>query len=117
MILLASIFYVIGNSKESALSAKQTRGVTHGLKLANVSLAVFLIALIFAGIGKGVLYTGEPYQVIMYNIRPFLLTFSIAGIALMIGIWAILWTAYRGLGSKLESNKRIETNSEILEVN
>jgi uncharacterized membrane protein len=82
-----------------------------------VSLAVFLIALICAGIGKGILYTGEPYQVIMYNIRPFLLTFTIAGIALMLGIWSILWTAYRGLGSQLESKKRIETNSEMLEVN
>ena len=117
MILLASIFYVIGSSKESTLNSKQTKGVTHGLKLTNVSLAVFLIALICAGIGKGILYTGEPYQVIMYNIRPFLLTFTIAGIALMLGIWSILWTAYRGLGSQLESKKRIETNSEMLEVN
>jgi hypothetical protein len=35
----------------------------------------------------------------------------------MLGIWSILWTAYRGLGSQLESKKRIETNSEMLEVN
>ena len=82
-----------------------------------MSLAGVLRALILDGIGKGMLYTGESYQVIMYKIRPFLITFTIDGIALRLGIWSILWTAYRGLGSQLERKKRIETNSEILEVN
>ena len=114
MILLASIFFVLNESKESRLTAKQSKGVKHGFWMTNISLAIFLIALIVAGIGKGVFYSGEPYQVIMYNIRPFLMTFTIAGVTLMLGIWAILWLAYRSMGKQIQQLK-IQSANEIIE--
>ena len=117
MILLASIFYVIGNFQHVNLTDKQKKAISHGLKLANVSLAVFLIALILAGVGKGVFYTGEPYQVIMYNIRPFLMTFTLAGIALMIGIWAILWHAFKSLGQEIVKNEEKQETKEAIKTN
>ena len=116
MILLASIFYVIGNCKHVELTDKQKKAVSHGLKLANVSLAVFLIALIIAGVGKGVFYTGEPYQVIMYNIRPFLMTFTLAGVTLMIGIWAILWFAFKSLSQEIAKNHESQEINEAVNI-
>jgi hypothetical protein len=116
MILLASIFYVIGNFKHVELTDKQKKAVSHGLKLANVSLAVFLIALIIAGVGKGVFYTGEPYQVIMYNIRPFLMTFTLAGVTLMIGIWAILWFAFKSLSQEIAKNHESQEINEAVNI-
>jgi hypothetical protein len=34
----------------------------------------------------------------MLGIRPFLVTFAISGLTLMIGLWIILWHYYRLLG-------------------
>jgi len=115
MILLASIFFALNESKESKLTAKQSKGLKHGFWMTNISLAIFLIALIMAGIGKGVFYSGEPYQVIMYNIRPFLMTFTIAGVTLMLGIWAILWLAYRSMGKQIRQQSEIQSQNAIIE--
>ena len=67
---------------------------------ANISLAVFFTALILAGLGRG-LYTGATFQDMMLQIRPFLLVFAVSGVTLMLGIWIVLWHAYRLTGEIL----------------
>lgn len=102
MILLASVFYVIREEVPQAVHAGCSRQVTIGFWAANVALAVFFVALILAGIGKGA-YSGGSFQEMMLGIRPFLLTFAVAGIAMMIGFWIILWHAYRLVGTVIQS--------------
>jgi cbb3-type cytochrome oxidase subunit 1 len=97
------------------LSKAQIKKVVHGFWIANISLAVFLIALILAGIGKGVLYTDMPFQAMMFNIRPFLVVFTLAGITLMLGLWIILWHAYQNIGvlhSSLSNTTQEDTIKE-----
>ena len=98
MILLSSLFYLINEAKVSQLDTRETKKVINGFWITNISLAVFLIALICAGLGKGIFYTDMPFQAMMFNIRPFLVTFTLAGIALMLGLWVILWQAFNKLG-------------------
>ena len=100
MILLASVFYVIREELPQHVHAGCSKQVTVGFWTANIALAVFFTALLFAGIGKGI-YDGVSFQEMMLTIRPFLLVFAVSGIALMIGIWIVLWNAFKLTGEIL----------------
>jgi nitric oxide reductase subunit B len=100
MILLASIFYVIREELPQRVHAGCTKQVQLGYWTANISLAVFFSALVLAGLGKG-LYTGGSFQDMMLQIRPFLLVFAVSGIGLMLGLWVVLWHAFRLTGEIL----------------
>ncbi|MDH3588559.1 MAG: cbb3-type cytochrome c oxidase subunit I [Gammaproteobacteria bacterium] len=97
MILLASVFYVIREELPQEVHAKCSTPITLGFWIANLSLAVFFSALILAGIGKG-LYDGPSFQEMMQTIRPFIMVFAVSGVSLMIGLWIVLWHAFRLLG-------------------
>ncbi len=97
MILLASIFYVIREVLPQEAHAGCSLQIKIGFWTANASLAVFFVALTLAGVGKGI-YSGVSFQEMMLTIRPFLVVFAISGVTLMIGIWIVLWHAFRLLG-------------------
>ena len=97
MILLSSIFYVIREELPQEVHVGCTKKVQFGYWTANLSLAVFFLALVAAGLGRG-LYDGPSFQDMMVQIRPALLVFAVSGISLMVGIWIVLWHAYRLTG-------------------
>jgi nitric oxide reductase subunit B len=97
MILLASIFYVIREELPSEVHAGCSKQLRIGFWTANISLGVFFAALVLAGVGKG-MYDGASFQEMMLGIRPFLFAFTISGVALMIGLWIVLWHGYRLIG-------------------
>ena len=100
MILLGSVFYVIREELPVDVHSGCSRQVQVGYWIANVSLAVFFTALILAGLGRG-LHDGESFQEMMVQIRPFLLLFTISGVTLMLGLWIVLWHAFRLAGEIL----------------
>ncbi|MCH8248547.1 MAG: cbb3-type cytochrome c oxidase subunit I [Proteobacteria bacterium] len=100
MILLASVFYVIREELPNEIHARCSSQLRTGFWLANISLAVFFVALILAGIGKGV-YDGTSFQEMMTGIRPFLFAFTLSGVTMMIGFWVILWHGFRLMGQIL----------------
>jgi len=102
MVLLASVFYVIRVELPQETHAKCSAPIRLGFWVANLSLAVFFSALILAGIGKG-LYDGASFQEMMQTIRPFMLVFAVSGVSLMIGLWIVLWHAFRLIGLVQES--------------
>ena len=53
-----------------------------------------------AGLGRG-LYDGASFQEMMLQIRPFMLLFAVSGVTLMLGIWIVLWHAFRLMGEVL----------------
>ncbi len=97
MILLSSIFFIIREELPQQIHSNCTGQVRFGYWLANGSLAVFFTALVIAGVVKGV-YPGPTFQETMLSIRPFLLTFVVSGVTLMIGLWIVLWHAFRLTG-------------------
>ena len=105
MILMSSVFYVIREELPQHVHAGCTKQVQFGFWTANISLAVFFGALVLAGLGKG-LYTGASFQDMMLQIRPFLVVFAVSGITLMLGIWIVLWHAYRLTGEILSPATR-----------
>jgi nitric oxide reductase subunit B len=103
MILLGSVFYVIREELPQSVHSNANRYLAIGYWTANVSLAVFFMALIAAGLGRG-LYEGPAFQDMMQSIRPAIMVFAISGIALMAGLWMVIWHAYRLLGLVLSRN-------------
>ena len=100
MILLSSIFYVIREELPERAHTACSNQVRIGYWTANISLAVFFTALVLAGFGRG-LYDGLSFQDMMMQIRPFLLVFAVSGVTLMVGLWIVLWHAYRLTGQVL----------------
>ena len=100
MILLASIFYVIREEVPESVHSRCSPQLRFGYWTANLSLGVFFVALILAGVGKG-FYDGTSFQEMMTNIRPFLIVFTISGVTLMLGMWIILWHGFRLIGQAM----------------
>ena len=102
MILLSSIYYVLREELPEQVRSDCGSQVTIGFWMANVSLGVFFVALMAAGVGK-FMFDGASFQEMMLSIRPFLIVFAVSGITLMLGLWIVLWHGFRLMGTILES--------------
>jgi nitric oxide reductase subunit B len=118
MILLSSLFYVIREELPENVHASCSKQVMTGFWITNVSLAIFFFALVMAGFGRG-LYEGASFQEMALQIRPFLVVFAISGIALMLGMWLVLWNAFRLLGKIISSanGEKIRGDGELSTAN
>ena len=72
--------------------------VDTGFWLANGSLAVFLAALLAAGLVKAA-YGGDSFADMMASIEPFLLLFAVSGVGLMVGLWLVVLPAMGRIGA------------------
>lgn len=88
MILLASVFFVIEQGFPGALSKRRGKIVNLGFWLANLSLFIFWIALIAAGLVRGT-SGGQSFFATSEAIRPYLLAFMAAGGGLVLGLWLV----------------------------
>lgn len=111
MILLASIFYVIREELPVSIHGSCSRPVRLGHWVTNASLAVFVAALIVAGLGKG-LHDGGSFQEMMRSIRPFLMIFVFSGVTLMLGLWIVLIHAIRLINLRLSPAKQAALAAE-----
>lgn len=92
MILIASLTFLLHEERAHSPAASR-RALSAGLVLGNVSLAVFWISLIVAGITKGVLTYASPtlpYREILNSITPALTVSALAGIALFAGMTLVV---------------------------
>ncbi len=90
MILLASIFFVLRPTDDQ--DKDRPRFVVIGYWITNLSLFVFFICLVIAGVVKAKLTIVDqlPHQLIMQEISPFLIGFGVAGLGLLVGLSLIL---------------------------
>lgn len=100
MILLGSIGYIC---KIDTASVKVKKAVTTGYNIAQVSLLIFWLCLVVAGLTKGyrsrVLHI-KDFQTMMTPIYPFLKLFAVAGIGLLAGMGMIIYNYLKQLYSK-----------------
>jgi nitric oxide reductase subunit B len=111
MILLSSVFYIIREELSAEVHGTCSKKVMTGFWIANISLAVFFVALLMAGFGRG-LYDGASFQEMATQIRPFLMVFVVSGVTLMIGIWIVLWNAFRLMGYIVSRESNEEAQPE-----
>jgi hypothetical protein len=112
MILLASVFLVIREECGERSYARCLTPVLSGYWLTNVSLLVFWIALIAAGVGKA-LYAGPSFQHMMQSIHPYLLAFVLAGVGLTVGLWMVAVPAFRLIGAVVVGAERPSDSDQM----
>lgn len=89
MLLLAAFGYILD---VDSLPARIRKWLQVAITVNTVSLAVFWVALIVAGLVKGYLMTDHPensFTVVMAAIRPYLEVFTAAGLGVMIALGMI----------------------------
>ncbi|MDA0678979.1 MAG: cbb3-type cytochrome c oxidase subunit I [Proteobacteria bacterium] len=111
MILLSSVFYIIREELSAEVHGVCSGQVRTGFWVSNISLAVFFVALLAAGFGRG-LYDGASFQDMATQIRPFMMVFVLSGVTLMLGIWLVLWNAFRLMGMIVSSATSEEVQPE-----
>lgn len=92
MLLLAVAYDILGNTCKSFDPYKKM--MNRGYWMANFSLLIFWLALITAGVikSKWQMSTPQsPFSTMMLQLRPYLITFVIAGTFLMSGILMIIY--------------------------
>ena len=115
MILLGSVYYVIREEAPMSTRAACSKQGSLGFWMSNISLLVFFGSLVLAGIGKG-LFEGGVFQQMMMDIRPYLMTFAISGVVLMLGLLILMFNAFRQLKTILRAasvDTRIELPSSL----
>lgn len=80
-----------------------------GLLLANSSLLIFWISLIVAGILKArwqVMETRTAFSLMMLQLRPVFIVFTLSGLALMIGLCMVVYSLLKNYKSAFPSEKQ-----------
>jgi len=88
MILLASVFFIV-NEKNQELTVRNKKVIASGFRLTQISLLLFWLSLIAAGMRKGYLSYYFPeitFNEMMLSVRNYLLVFAAAGVFLTTGI-------------------------------
>ncbi|MEK6615205.1 MAG: cbb3-type cytochrome c oxidase subunit I [Bacteroidota bacterium] len=92
MILLASAFFLIPDVTKNEFTIIQKRRIVIGFWMFNIFFTIFWIALISAGIEKGILTIEDKlsFQEIMMKINPILIVFAFSGVGILIGLFLII---------------------------
>ncbi|MBI4930356.1 MAG: cbb3-type cytochrome c oxidase subunit I [Bacteroidetes bacterium] len=92
MILLASAFFLITDVTKNEFTISQKKRISIGFWMFNIFFTIFWIALISAGIEKGILIIDDKlsFQEIMMKINPILIVFAFSGIGILIGLYLII---------------------------
>ncbi len=85
MILFASLFFIA--EQEGTLFESKKKRISTGFWIVNISLLVFWIALIGAGISKAVETLSQtPFSVMMQKLAPYFGAFTASGAGILLGI-------------------------------
>ena len=127
MILLASISFMFSERNLAAVGARK-KVIIWGNTITNLSLFVFLVCLISAGIIRGQMNFGEPvaFQTVLAAMNPYMFVFAISGVGILIGLLMISIPLLLTLGSKslyeyqgqdveMPSSPQTEGNSSTLQ--
>lgn len=106
MILLASLFYLSGKMY-SAIDFKKDKRVLAGFWITNISLFIFWISLLGAGIVKIVnKEKGEAFRNTLNELLIWFHAFSITGIGVLIGLTIVTIPLFTFFGKYLQKMKR-----------
>ncbi|MBL4753901.1 MAG: cbb3-type cytochrome c oxidase subunit I [Flavobacteriales bacterium] len=111
MILLASLFYVVGERKK----VPNKGVVASGFWIANISFFIFFVCLTIAGImkGFGVIEKQQTFHEVKETISPFIRLFAYSGLVMFVGFCMILIPAAKTLMSSVEPELAEESAVEL----
>jgi nitric oxide reductase subunit B len=107
MILLASCLFLIVDVTKREFNKTAKKSITVGFFLMNIFLAIFWLALIYAGAEKGKLIVQDKlsFQEIMQHVNPFLTIFALAGLGIFAGLLMIVLPSLMAIKKHLTETK------------
>ncbi len=92
MILIASVMFIVNLIAPGNMGKKERKKIVAGYWIMNISLFIFWCSLIGAGVMKGKLIMENelPFQLIMTEIRPFMIAFAWAGLGIFSGLLLVI---------------------------
>lgn len=123
MILFSSLIFILHKENVNQLERKR-KLITTGLRILNISLFVFFISLIVAGLVKGIMtYSDVKFtnNEVLSAIRPYYLIFITAGIGVFTGIIMIAFQLIKitlksvSKTNNKEENTKIKFSNKIIE--
>lgn len=98
MLLLAFSFDILGSNRRLIDSYKKL--ISFGYWTANFSLFIFWTSLLIAGVIKAKWQMSSfqiPFSSMMFQLRPFLILFVIAGTFMMVGLYFVMYPLFRNI--------------------
>ncbi|MEZ5758192.1 MAG: cbb3-type cytochrome c oxidase subunit I [Emcibacteraceae bacterium] len=111
MILMGSVFLIIEELKGAEFSGWSKKWASHGYWLSNISLVVFLTALMVAGSMEAFKEWDDFYER-SEAVMPMLLIFSISGVGLLGGLWLVVVAALNMLWPAKSQKETITVTAE-----
>lgn len=108
MLLLAAFGYILDVDR---LPARTRKWIQVAIRVNTVSLAIFWVALIIAGLMKGYMLTENNFPTVMDAIRPYLEAFTAAGLGVMLALGVICVIYLRATSSFLRKFVASESDS------
>lgn len=107
MILLSSVLFITGDATKYQFSKTEKSIVKKGFWVTNISLLIFWLSLLAAGVEKGKLIIENQltFQAIMQQITPHLISFACAGLGIFIGLLMATTPSLIIIGRYLKHNK------------
>lgn len=104
LLLFASIFYIIQKENKSVFE-KNKPLINRGILITNISLLLFWSSLLGSGLVKisGKL-NNESFATIMQKCQPWFKLFAYSGIAIFLGLFLLIFSAYKTLAGNYKTN-------------
>lgn len=113
MLLFASVFFILNHLKPAALKQRQKK-IAFGIVVTNLSLLLFWISLIGAGITK-IQTRSEGFYSFLEKCKPFFKMFAYSGVFIMLGLLILIVTSMAILISNKNGHRATEQTRIFLE--
>jgi len=108
MLLFASVFYII-QKENNPVFEKSKPQISWGILITNISLLLFWGSLLGSGLLKiSAKLNNEVFASIMQKSQPWFKLFAYSGIAIFLGLFLLIYTAYKTLAANSKKNHLIE---------
>ena len=108
MLLFASVFYIIQNENKPVFEKSKPQ-ISWGILITNISLLLFWGSLLGSGLLKiSAKLNNEVFASIMQKSQPWFKLFAYSGIAIFLGLFLLIYTAYKTLATNSKRNHLIE---------
>jgi len=108
MLLFASVFYIIQNENKSVFEKSKSQ-ISWGILITNISLLLFWGSLLGSGLLKiSAKLNNEVFASIMQKSQPWFKLFAYSGIAIFLGLFLLIYTAYKTLATNRQEKHSVE---------
>ena len=114
MLLFASVFYIIQKENKPVFERSKSK-IGWGILITNVSLLLFWASLLGSGLLKiSAKLNNDVFASMMRKSQPWFKLFAYSGIAILVGLFLLIFTVYQALA--IYSQKKQTAEEELVTI-